>query len=146
MIWSSDTYFGAHCCVTHPASAVRRDASRSRVSLKPDPLSPRRQQSPSPLPKRVNQPKTMPRANSPQSESDSEPISSKKQKKREESPADDPMDEDEAEEEYEIEAILNSSKDIFKDVSSIWRSWFRGINLNVLTDRNGVLREVEGLP
>ncbi|KAF9650120.1 hypothetical protein BDM02DRAFT_1512793 [Thelephora ganbajun] len=65
----------------------------------------------------------MPRPTSPQSESDSERVSSKKQKKRVESPVDDPMDEDGVEkeavedddDEYEIERIMDSSTTIFKD-------------------------------
>lgn len=108
-------------------------------------LSPHRQLSPFPLLKRVNQPKIMPRATSPESESESERIPSKKQKKRDESPVDDPMDEDEGEEgEYEIEAILDSSKQIFPGVCSTRSSWLRGSDLNVPTG-NGVLREVERL-
>ena len=87
----------------------------------------------------------MPRATSPESESESERIPSKKQKKRDESPVDDPMDEDEGEEgEYEIEAILDSSKQIFPGVCSTRSSWLRGSDLNVPTG-NGILREVERL-
>ena len=79
----------------------------------------------------------MPRATTPQSESESERVPAKKQKKGEESPADEPMDEDgedgEEEEEYEIEAILDSSETIFPGVRSTPWSWFRGSDLNVLT-------------
>ena len=125
---------------------VCRDAMRvdhvSHLSLT---LSPYRQPSPFPLLERVNQSRIMPRAASPESESESERIPSKKQKKREESPVDDPMDEDDGEEaEYEIEAILDSSKDIFPKVCSIHLPWLRGNDLNVLTG-NCVLCEVERL-
>jgi len=136
-------------CIYHdlesgnPFRCTRCDASRDAVRVDHVyhsylTLSPRRQLSPSPLLKRVSQPKTMPRARSPQSESDSEPVSSKKQKKREESPADDPMDEDGGEEveeevEYEIEVILDSSERIFEDVCSICWSWLRESDLNVPT-------------
>ena len=88
----------------------------------------------------------MPRAASPESESEAERIPSKKQKKREKSPADDPMDEDGAEEEdeieYEIEKVLRSSMDIF-GVCTVFLSWPRRSGLNALTGRNGVLREME---
>jgi len=95
----------------------------------------------------------MPRATSPQSESESERVPSKKQKKREENPVDDPMDEDGREEEdeddegaeYEIERVLDSSETVFPDVCSIRWSWFRGGNLNGLTTGNCVLCEVERL-
>ena len=85
----------------------------------------------------------MPRATSPQSESESERVPSKKQKKRE-MLVDDPMDEDEGEEgggdeeedvqeeEYEIERILDSSKEIFEDVCFICWPWFQGGELNSL--------------
>lgn len=67
----------------------------------------------------------MARETSAQSDSESERVPSKKQKKGEDIPVDDPMDEDggdkedegeEEEEEYEIEAILDSSKEIFRGV------------------------------
>ena len=88
----------------------------------------------------------MPRATSPESESESERVPSKKQKKREEKepePVDDPMDEDT--EEYEIEKVMDSSREVFVDVRSFRRPWLRVGDLNIFTGRNGVLREVERL-
>jgi len=88
----------------------------------------------------------MPRAASPESESEAERIPSKKQKKREKSPVDDPMGEDEGDDddegEYEIAKVLDSSMEIFK-VCTVYFSWPRRRSLNVLTGRDGVLREVE---
>lgn len=84
----------------------------------------------------------MPRVTTPNSESESERVPSKKQKKSE-IPVDDPMDEDEGdegggddaegeEEEYEIEKILDASREIFEDVSFIRWPWFQGSDLNFL--------------
>jgi len=74
----------------------------------------------------------MPRATTPQSESESERVPSKKQKKKEESPADEPMDEDgedgaeDVDEEYEIEAILDSSTTVFKTGETAYLVKWRG--------------------
>ena len=88
----------------------------------------------------------MPRAASPESESEAERTPPKKQKKREKSPANDAMDEDELEEgdegEYEIEKVLNSSLEVFK-VRTVYLSWPRRSGLNGLSERDGVLRKVE---
>jgi len=94
----------------------------------------------------------MPRAVSPETESEAERIPSKKQKKREKSPVpvpiDEPMDEDGAEEEdegeYEIEKVLESSNDVFK-VCAVCFSWPRRSGLNILPGRDCLLREMERL-
>ena len=84
----------------------------------------------------------MPRVTSPNSESESERVPSKKQKKTEIS-VDDPMDEDEGggaeaeddDEEYEIERILDSSTAIFENVCFICWPWFQGGGLNFLSKK-----------
>lgn len=88
----------------------------------------------------------MPRAASPESDSETERIPAKKQKKREESPVDDPMDEDGGEdEEYEIETVLDSSMDVF-GVCFIRLSRLGGRDLSFFQDEIAYFVKWKGFP